>query len=156
MTFLNLELFPWLWSLHSCFDIDEYCLLSIASPLVCYGIRGAWGWREVGDITLHTGTSCMWEEQCFLSREMHFLVFSRERPYELFGWPPLSVFLHSSFGLRLSLCAPQAQLSRDQLFCVGSYWLNPGLFKTSALVSVKTLTEKLFLLILNLLKQQII
>lgn len=35
MTFVNLELFPWLWSLHICFDIDEYCLLSIVSRLVC-------------------------------------------------------------------------------------------------------------------------
>lgn len=45
-----------------------------------------------------------------------FLSSSSERSYELFGWPPVSVFLHSSFGLQLSLRAPWALFSRDSFF----------------------------------------
>lgn len=78
MTSLNLEPFPWLWSLHSCFDIASlmktvFCGLPSCLPWQ----RECLGWRELGGRTPCTGTSFVWGERWSFSREMDFLVYEK-------------------------------------------------------------------------------
>lgn len=155
MTSLNLELFPWLWSLHSRFGIASLMKIAFCVfPVVCHGSGRCLGLGELGDgSTPHTGASFfVWEEGWSFSREMDFLVYEKWESIWLSGWPPLSPCLSAHLcRFAAAHACSISSVEQGQALCVQNYWLNPELFKTNALVSVKTLNEKLsYLEILNI------
>lgn len=154
MTLLNLEPFSWLWSLHSRFHIASL----MKTAFCCFPSCLLWQWEVPGaggarrqhtshQWFLHMGGGMV------LLQEKEFPCLREVRDHMNCLADHLLVSLHSSISFQLSMPAALSLVEQGQSLCVHNYWISPKLFKTNALVNVKTLSEKIFYFeTLNILK----